>query len=544
MGVNALDAAGFGGSGPTIGEAAELDIPAMTLAMTGFVGLPLLLLAAAGTAVSAPLRAHRLALLRALGVPARQRRRLVVLEAAVAFLPGLAIGGLAWVLGSRWITTIPVVGRPVAEGALTPPRWSIALVLLILAVAFAVLAVVTERRRREDRHAATPRPRAGRPRMAALRAAPALSAIALLAAAAVREGELAATTTLAGVVLLAAGVPLALPLLARAVGDRMARTTSAPAQVLAGRRLQYDPRSAVRPLYGIAALLVITPVVASWITAVRDIDPPAPSDPAAEAMLLRGALGHTDFDALLQGLPDAIAAPMTLTEPGPGSPPGLELGATCPDIGRLLDRPACTSTGDLRPDAEHRLSVLAASPGTVTLVPPEAEFDQLTAESSVLVITPRDPQAESDLRAAALAQPAALTVLSEADRQLKESELVSWILGGIALFSALVFLLLATGLIDRSADGRRGTRLLTALGLTRRRIRNINGQEFLLGYAVVAGTGLAAGIVASLAWSNLDPALSYPFGITMLLAVAAAALAGVGLLGIRLTDREDAPLSG
>ncbi|KAB8164654.1 hypothetical protein FH609_018260 [Streptomyces sp. 3MP-14] len=539
LGPVAVDATGFGGPGPTIGDDAELDIPAMSLALAGLVGLPALLLAAAGTAVSAPLRANRLALLRALGVPARRRRALVVLEAGAVAGPGLALGALAWQVTAPRLDRVPLVDRPVVPGALAPPWWSAVPVLLLLAAAFALLAVVTESRRREDHHAALPRPRARRPRMSALRIAPALAAVALLAAAALRDGRLAATSTLAGVLLLAAGVPLTLPLLARRVGDRLAGRTDRPGRVLAGRRLQYDPRSAVRPLYGIAALLVIAPVVAAWIGTARDIDPPPRPDPAIQAFEVRGALGHADPDALLRELPGALAAPVTV-QPGPGSSAVVRLAAGCRELASLLRESACTEDGTLAGPAERRVGLLAAGTAEVSVVREEPQVNaQLSEESTLLVLTPRTADAENALRAAALAQPAALSVLSEADDQLQESELVPWVLGGIALFSALVFLLLATGLIDRTAVGRRGTWLLIAIGLTRRRIRVINRQEFLVGYGVVGGTALVAGVVACLAWTGLDSAVDYPLAAHAAIAASAAGLALAGLLDTRLTTEPE-----
>ncbi|MEV1009194.1 FtsX-like permease family protein [Streptomyces sp. NPDC049881] len=535
LGSYPVEASGFGGPGPAFGDDSELDIPAVSLALAGFVALPLVLLAATGTAVSAPLRAHRLALLRTLGVPARRRRALVALEAAALFLPGLALGAALWLLAGPRVTRIPVVDRPVADGALVPPAWSAALVLAVLAAVFAVLAVLTERRRREDRHAATPRPRAARPRLSGLRVGPVLAGIALLGVGAVREGMPATTATLAGVVLLSAAVPFALPLIARWAGDRLARATEHPGRVLAGRRLQYDPRSAVRPLYGIAAFLIIAPVVAAWVAFARTVDPPPRPDPAVQAFELRGALDAADPGALLRDMPDAVSAPLTV-EPGPGGETVVRLAADCAGLTRLLGEPACA--GDtVESAAQRRLGVLAAgSPDvSVRLDPPDRAT--LTADSTLLVLTPRRPGTEAALRTAALAQPAALSVLSEADRQLQESPLVPWILGGLTLFSSLVFLLLATGLVDRSADGRRGARLLTALGLTRRRIRRLNGREFLVGYGAVAGTGLLAGVVASVAWTQLGPGVAYPFAVHGAIAACAVVLGAVGVAGVRLADR-------
>ncbi|ARQ69224.1 FtsX-like permease family protein [Streptomyces marincola] len=535
LGAGAVWVTGFGGGTIAIGEDTELDLTGLTLAISALIVLPLVLLAATATAVSAPPRAHRLALLRALGVPRRRRRRLVVAEAAFIVLPGLALGSLVWALAGPRVTGLPVVDRPVADWALVPPWWSFAAVLTVLAVLFAVLTVAGERRRRPGEHAATPRPRAGRPRLALVRTAPVAAGLALLAAAFFRDGASSTTTTLAGALLLAAGVPLALPVIARRAGERIARGATAPARMLAGRRLQYDPRSAVRPLYGIAALLVLSPVIAAWSTTVRELDPPVPPDPTAEAVEVRGALEHADADALLRDLPGAVAAPLTYTDTG-----SLRLGATCSQLARLLERPACAAEGDLLPEAEERIERLLGHVSfSVTLV--RGEVTEPTSRDSLLVIAPRDPDFEPAVRAAALAQPAALTVTSETDRQLTEPALVAWIFGGVTLFGALVFLLLSVGLIDRSAAGRRGGRLLSAFGVTPRGIRGINAQEFLLGYAIVAGTGLAAGVVATAAWNAANPRLAFPLAFTALTALAAVALACVGLLGVRLTHRDASP---
>ncbi|WP_432064043.1 FtsX-like permease family protein [Streptomyces sp. C10-9-1] len=540
MGAAAFDAAGFGGPGPSVGERTEVDRPALALALTGFVGLPVVLLAAAGTAVSAPLRARRLALLRALGTPARRLRALVAAEAALVFLPGLALGVLLWTPVAPVLGEVPVVGRPVADGALAPPPWATAAVAACLACLFAALAVLTERRGRGSRHRVAPRPRAGRPRLPVLRTAPAAAGLVLLALAQLRDGQAASTTTLAGVVLLAVGVPPALPVVARAVGGRMADRASGPRGVLAGRRLQYDPRSAVRPLYGVAALLVLAPVVAAWMGAVRHLDAPPPRDPTAEAVVLRGALDRVDTGVLLRGLPGAVAVPLAPRDPGPSGPSGpsgppvLRVGLGCADAGRLLGTAVCGPAGSLTPEGSRRLAVLLGTPAQLRLVPPGTL--RPTPGGELAVIAPRDPRFENAIRAAALAHPAALNVVSAADLVLQESELVSWILGGVAVLGSLTFLVLALGTIDRTAAGRDGDRLLGALGLSRGRVRAIGTEEFLLGYAAVVGTGLACGAVASAAWSAMDPAIGYPAGVLAGAAVLAALLAGAGVLGIRLAS--------
>jgi hypothetical protein len=529
-----VQAVGFGmREGEQIGDSTELDVPAMALAMAGFAGVPLILLAATGVSVSSPQRARRLALLRSIGVPARRLRLLLVAETVTICGPGLALGGLLWCVAANGLTSVPFVDRPAAEGALVPAWPLVAGTLVALLAAFALLAPATERLQRRRGAAGLPRPQAGRPALAMVRIAPALAGLALLLLAATREERAAAVTALAGVVVLSLGIPLVLPLIARAAGARLASSATRPDQVLSGRRLQYDPRSAVRPLYGLAALLVIFPVVASWVSSARELDPPRPVDSAVETVRLRGALESLDLDRLLREVPGAV--PVSVHETGGG----VRLGVSCGELETLLREPACDPAGSLRPEAARRLQALTFGPPVSGLA--ARDLTGLSTESTLLVFAPRDPAFEPTIRTAALAQPAVLFVISEADFEQQESALVAWIFGGFTLLCALLFLILAVGVTDRTASGRRGTRLLTALGLTSRQVRGVNNHEFLFAYAVVVGTGLAAGVAASLSWSSLDSSAPYPLNTVLLLTVSALALGGVGLLTLRITDRAPHP---
>ncbi|SFL18374.1 hypothetical protein [Streptomyces pini] len=539
MGADILEATGFGGAregrGMPIGDDTEIDVPAMALAVGGFVGVPLLLLAMTGTAVSAPLRAQRMALLGAIGLPGRWRRRLLGYESLLTTGPGVVAGAALWCAVGPLPDALPLVGRPIAAGALVPPYWLVLSVSAAVLVLFAGLSLVTDQIRRTRRDRQSPRPRAGRPALRALRLAPAAAGAGLLVAASLREGHAAAVSALSGTVLLAAGVPLALPVVARLLAARLADTSADPVRMMAGRRLQYDPRSAVKPLYGIAALLVVVPVVAAWMASARQADPPAPRDERVESVVLRGALDRLDIEKFTGRVPGTVAARIHIVESATANAePSARLSAACSDLGSVLGGEACSRPGTLRPAAAERLRRIAGLPMPLDpkLRPPPLR-EELTKTDSLLVLGARSPAFELELRTAALRQPVALTVLSEDDLATRESKLVAWIFGGLAVLVSLVFCTLAIGVVDRSAAGRRDARLLIAIGLTRNRVREIAGREFLLGYGAVVGSGLTVGVIAAAVWNSLDPAVPYPAGVTLVTAAVATALGAIGLLGVR-----------
>ncbi|MFE2044212.1 FtsX-like permease family protein [Streptomyces sp. NPDC059477] len=546
MGVDVLEATGFGGGRPgqsmPIGEDDELDVPAMTLAVAGFAGVPLLLLALTATGVSAPLRSRRMALLGAIGLPGRWRRRLLVYESLLITGPGLVAGTVLWAVAGSLLDRVPVVDHRVADNALIPPYGAVLLTVLALAALFTGLSLAADRVKRGRRGQTSPRPRAGRPALSELRLAPAVAGVCLLVTASVREGETAAVSALAATVTLAAGVPLALPVVARRLAARSAAGAVDPVRVMAARRLQYDPRSAVKPLYGIAALLVVVPVVAAWMASARQADPPAPRDRYVESVLLRGALAQLDLKDFTAPVPGAVAARIHTLDPSDErAEPAFQLGADCSALTTLLGAPSCERPGVLLPRAAERLTRIAGLPVPLDLaLRPPPEPSQLSKTDTLLILGERRPGFEPDVRTAALTSPLALTVLSENDLAGRESKLVGWIFGGLTLLAVQVFCTLAIGVIDRSAAGRRDARLLISFGLTGSRVREIAGREFLMGYVMVVGIGLGTGVVASAVWNSLDAAVPYPTDVTVLTVVVATLLGALGLMSVRAQRDEPA----
>ena len=183
-----------------------------------------------------------------------------------------------------------------------------------------------------------------------------------------------------------------------------------PARLLAGRKLQLDPVGAARPLYGIAAVLVVLPVVATWIATARHPDPSAPVDSGLSAVRLVGPLDDDLVSAVVAARPVAVSLPVLDGEPVEGGPQ-LTVGATCAQVAELLDATAC-ERGELTGPAVARLQHLLALPDFVRL---SLGAVDLASASSVTVAGPDDGTFEEDIRAAALNQNAVVSVLSSAD---------------------------------------------------------------------------------------------------------------------------------
>lgn len=517
----------FGGSGNNglgIGDATELNVPPIAMAAAGLVGLPLLLLLLSALTISSPIRVQRMLTLHALGMPRGQRRRLIGYETLLATTPGVLAGALIWTLGARQLAALPLVGRPVTRGELVPGALTTAAAVVSLLGAVVLLAIVLLDGGRRLR--LTPRPVAGSQRLRRLRWLPLAAGAGLLLSALARDGKGAALATLAGVLLTSCGLPLVLPFLARAVGGAVARRRS-PAQLLAGRGLQRAPLTAVRPLYGLAAILVITPVVATWLAVARQSDPPTGVDQAVETAVITGALDAVDPAALQAANPAGIV--LAVREGANGA---QQVFADCAQLRRLIGARACTGAA-MSAAGDDRLRQLVRRSEAFML----GAAAVAGRPDEIHVLGPREPSFESRVRAAALNQAAALSVYSDEDLIRRESPLVAWILGGLKALGVLLFAALAVSLIARSAGDPATRRLLGALGLTGSQVRSVQLRTFLLGYGVVLGSGLAAGIGCSYTWHVLSPS-PYPYAAILGLAGTFLALGAVGIAALYSAQRD------
>lgn len=516
---------GGGGIGYPIGDATELNVPPIALAAAGLVGVPLLLLLLAALTISSPIRVQRMLTLHALGMPRGQRRRLIAYETLLTTTPGVLGGALIWTLAGRNLATLPLVDRPVTRGELVPPPLSTAAAAVGLITAVVLLSLLVLDGRRRFR--VSPRPLVGSQTLRQARWLPLAAGAVLLVSSLARNGKGAALPALAGVLLTTCGLPLVLPILARAVGAAVART-GGPGQLLAGRGLQRAPLTAVRPLFGLAAILVVTPVVATWLAIARQHDPPTVPDQQLQVARITGALTSLEPTALRAAEPADIV--MAVKE-GAG---GQQIFAGCTQLRRLLDTPACVGN-TLTAAGNARLTRLVGGSGGFSL---NASAAVAGRPDMILVLGQRSPSFETRIRAAALNQRAAVSVFSDEDLLQRESPLVAWILGGLKALCGLLFAALAVSLIGRSVGDPASRRLLGVLGLTGSQIRAVQLRGFLLAYGVVFCFALTAGISCSYAWHALSPTSPYPMTSILGLAATFVALGAVGVLALNTAQRE------
>jgi len=239
---------------------------ALLVAAVGLI-VPLMVLVATATRLSAASRERRAAALRLVGATARQVSGLGAIEGAVVGALG-AVGGVALflVLRAPLASLVPVPGGLFAAD-IAPPLWAALLTVLGVPVLTTLAGLVAVRRAAvsplDVRRQATP-PTPSLRRLLPLAAGLLMLVGALANSRAVLSGRWYGTALLIGGALLClAGIAVAGPALARAAGIMLARFGPGPASHLAGKRLVMDPAAASRTVTGMALVVVVV----GWLLA-------------------------------------------------------------------------------------------------------------------------------------------------------------------------------------------------------------------------------------------------------------------------------------
>ncbi len=239
---------------------------ALLIAAVGLI-VPLLVLVATATRLSAASRDRRAAALRLVGATSGQVTGLGAVEGAVVGVLGTAAGGLLfWLLRAPVAALVPVPGGLFATD-IAPPVWAVVLIAAgvpALATGAGLVALRRAARNPLDvRRQATP-PTPSLRRLLPLTVGLLMLTAALANSGAVISGRWYGTTLLVGGALLClVGLAVAGPALARGAGTVLARIGPGPASQLAGRRLVMDPAAASRTVTGMALVVV----VGGWLLA-------------------------------------------------------------------------------------------------------------------------------------------------------------------------------------------------------------------------------------------------------------------------------------
>ena len=221
--------------------------------------LPVLILIATASRLSAARREERFAAMRLVGATPRQISVVSAVEAVVAAVAGVAVGFALFFVFRPLLYHVPFTGAPLAQGDLSLHWIDIVLAVIGVPVAAVVSARLALRRVQISPLGVNRRASSRPPRI--VRIIPLLAGIAVLAYfdAAGKPGAIGGQLLelLVGFVLLVVGLVLAGPWFTTAGSRLMAKRASRPATLIAGRRLLDNPKAAFRFISGLVIALFV-----------------------------------------------------------------------------------------------------------------------------------------------------------------------------------------------------------------------------------------------------------------------------------------------
>ena len=250
------------GSGPVL----EFILVGAAVALV----LPVLILIATASRLSAVRREERFASMRLVGATPRQISTISAVEAVIAALGGVVLGFGLFFAVRPLLYHVPFTGAPLAQGDLSLHAVDILIAVLGVPVAAVVSARLALRRVQISPLGVTRRVRRRPPGIA--RIVPLLAGIAFLAYfdAAGKPGAIGSQLLelLVGFVLLIVGLVLAGPWFTTAGSRVMAKRASGPATLIAGRHLLDNPKAAFRFVSGLVIALFIASAAIGALSSV------------------------------------------------------------------------------------------------------------------------------------------------------------------------------------------------------------------------------------------------------------------------------------
>ncbi len=232
--------------------------------------LPVLILIATASRLSAARREERFAAMRLAGATPRQISVVSAVEAVVAAIAGVAVGFALFFVFRPLLYHVPFTGAPLAQGDLSLHWIDVVLVVVGVPVAAVVSARLALRRVQISPLGVQRRALSRPPRI--VRIIPLLAGIALLAYfdAAGKPGAIGGQLLelLVGFVLLLVGLVLAGPWFTTAGARLMAKRASRPSVLIAGRRLLDNPKAAFRFISGLVIALFVTSAVIGALSSI------------------------------------------------------------------------------------------------------------------------------------------------------------------------------------------------------------------------------------------------------------------------------------
>ena len=233
--------------------------------------LPVLILIATASRLSAVRREERFASMRLVGATPRQISTISAVEAVVASLAGVVLGFGLFFAVRPLLYRVPFTGAPLAPGDLSLHVADILIAMVGVPIAAVVSARLALRRVQISPLGVTRRVRKRPPGIA--RIVPLLAGIGFLAYfdAAGKPGAIGSQLLelLIGFVLLIVGLVLAGPWFTTAGSRIMVRRASRPATLIAGRHLLDNPKAAFRFVSGLVIALFVASAAIGALSSVR-----------------------------------------------------------------------------------------------------------------------------------------------------------------------------------------------------------------------------------------------------------------------------------
>ena len=235
-----------------------------------FLLLPVLILIATASRLSAARREQRFAAMRLVGATPRQISVVSAVEAVVAAIAGVAVGFALFFVLRPLLYHVPFTGAPFAQGDLSLSGVAVVLCVIGVPVAAVVSARLALRRVQMSPLGVHRRVSSRPPRI--VRIIPLLAGIAVLAyfdahgKPGSNGGQL--LELLVGFVLLVVGLVLAGPWFTTAGSRLMAKWANRPATLIAGRRLLDNPKAAFRFISGLVIALFVASALIGALSSI------------------------------------------------------------------------------------------------------------------------------------------------------------------------------------------------------------------------------------------------------------------------------------
>jgi hypothetical protein len=235
--------------------------------------LPVLILIATASRLSAVRREERFASMRLVGATPRQISTISAVEAVIAALAGVVLGFGLFFAVRPLLYHVPFTGAPLAQGDLSLHTVDILIAVVGVPIAAVVSASLALRRVQISPLGVTRRVRTRPPRPA--RIVPLLAGIGFLAYfdAAGKPGAIGSQLLelLVGFALLIMGLVLAGPWFTTAGSRIMVKRASRPATLIAGRHLLDNPKAAFRFVSGLVIALFVASAAIGALSSVTQV---------------------------------------------------------------------------------------------------------------------------------------------------------------------------------------------------------------------------------------------------------------------------------